>query len=240
MWTKVRRGFLLYSAFHLCLLYIYQLPNVYKSFPQHAFIARILGLVHYTTFPCDILTWPLPYSSFIWPEYLAPVVLFLFYYLLAIQITIVRENEDLEELESMFSQVGGNVAAVVVESHNGSKVTIGYEKKKPISEVSSQEMKKKNSEENLKKSDPDGISQKDLEASPQKTDSEGSPKNKLSLGSTPSFSSKTFKKIPFGGKLALKKVEMDKMRSFTKWENLKPLLETVKTQSYVIALIVLM
>ena len=159
----------------------------------------------------------------------------------------MRENEELEELESLFGQARGAVAALVVQSHNGSKVAIAYEKKKSPSARSSEEKKKDNSENKEKKKKSSESKEKiDLEESEKKVDSEEnqtkedtevSPKKRSSLDST---SSKKFKKIPFAEKLALRKAEMEKMKSFAKWENLKPLLETVKTQSYVIALIVLM
>ena len=172
----------------------------------------------------------------------------MFYYLLATQISIIRETEELEELESLFGQARGAVAALVIQSQNGSKVALAYEKKESPSTGPSENKNKKELEDSKKKIKSEESERKiDLEKSEKnadpdndekKMDLEVSPKKRSSIVST--TSSRKFKKIPFAERLALRRAEMDKMKNLAKWENLKPLLETVKTQSYVIALIVLM
>uniref|UniRef100_A0A914QYL8 Piezo TM1-24 domain-containing protein n=1 Tax=Panagrolaimus davidi TaxID=227884 RepID=A0A914QYL8_9BILA len=65
---------------------------------------------------------------------------------------------------------------------------------------------------------------------------------KASVTSLPSNTSKKSAKISlqFAEKLAAMKLERERMKNLAKWENLKPILETIKSYSYVLALIVLM
>uniref|UniRef100_A0AC34GTK7 Uncharacterized protein n=1 Tax=Panagrolaimus sp. ES5 TaxID=591445 RepID=A0AC34GTK7_9BILA len=65
---------------------------------------------------------------------------------------------------------------------------------------------------------------------------------KTSVTSLPSNTSKKSAKISlqFAEKLAAMKLERERMKNLAKWENLKPILETIKSYSYVLALIVLM
>uniref|UniRef100_A0A914YNX1 Piezo domain-containing protein n=1 Tax=Panagrolaimus superbus TaxID=310955 RepID=A0A914YNX1_9BILA len=65
---------------------------------------------------------------------------------------------------------------------------------------------------------------------------------KTSVTSLPSNTSKKSPKISlqFAEKLAAMKLEKERMKNLAKWENLKPILETIKSYSYVLALIILM
>ena len=102
-----------------------------KKFLNDVF--RILGLVHYQNYPCDRLTYPHPIISWIWPEYLAPLITCICYYFLATQIAIIREKEELSEVDALVSKAGGAVAALVMKANDGSRIALGYQIKDVVS-----------------------------------------------------------------------------------------------------------
>ena len=45
-------------------------------------------------FPCDKETYPSPIPTWIWPEYLSPIIIFALYMAIANQVSIKREDDE--------------------------------------------------------------------------------------------------------------------------------------------------
>lgn len=84
-------------------------PNFYNFL--HYF--RLFGLVLYSTFQCDDISYPSPVPTWFWPEYLNPILIFSLYFLISMQISIKRDQDESLYLDDMSLHYFG---PIIVES----------------------------------------------------------------------------------------------------------------------------
>uniref|UniRef100_A0A0K0E1X7 Piezo-type mechanosensitive ion channel component n=1 Tax=Strongyloides stercoralis TaxID=6248 RepID=A0A0K0E1X7_STRER len=85
-WAFGRRIFLLYTTLYILLNYCYQFESINRKITQDLLISRLFGLVIYQSPQlCTNLVTTKKVLSFFWPEYISPLLGFIFYNIITFQ-----------------------------------------------------------------------------------------------------------------------------------------------------------